>query len=62
MLSVALWVLYAALLCIGAMKIIDLLTPGKLEDHVFKDNNVAAAIVYGCVFIGFAIIIASALH
>ncbi len=44
------------------MKLIDALTPGRLQDHVFKDGNVAAAVVYGAAFIGIAIVIASAMH
>ena len=60
--QVALWTFLGCLLLIGAMKFIDWLTPGKLQDHVFKDGNVAAAIVYGAAFIGIAIVIASAMH
>lgn len=61
-LSVVLWTLIAVVLLAGAMRLFDLLTPGKLEDHVFKDENTSAAIVYGCAFIAFAIVIASAMH
>ena len=60
--SVVLWTLFAVVLLAGAMKIFDFLTPGKLEDQVFKDQNTAAAIVYGGAFVAFAIVIASAMH
>jgi uncharacterized membrane protein YjfL (UPF0719 family) len=60
--SVALWTLFAVVLLAGAMKLFDLLTPGKLEEHVFKDQNVAAATVYAGAFVAFAIVIASAMH
>ena len=59
---VALWAFYAVFLAVIALKLFDKLTPGKLEEHVFKDENVAAAIVYAGAFIGFAIVIASAMH
>jgi uncharacterized membrane protein YjfL (UPF0719 family) len=61
-LQVALWTVIGCLFLAGAMKLIDLLTPGKLQDQVFKDENVAAAIVYGAAFVGIAIVIASAMH
>ncbi len=60
--QVALWALYAVALCVLALKLFDLLTPGKLEDNVFKDQNIAAAIVYAGAFVSFAIVIASAMH
>jgi len=61
-LVVAAWALIGSILLIVGVKLIDLLTPGKLEEHVFKDQNVAAAVVYGCALIAIAIIIASAMH
>lgn len=60
--QVVLWTFIGCLLLVAAMKFIDWLTPGKLEDHVFKDGNVAAAVVYGAAFVGIAIVIASAMH
>ena len=62
LLVVVLWTVIGCLLLVAAMKLFDLLTPGKLEEHVFKDGNVAAAIVYGAAFVGLAIIIVGAMH
>jgi uncharacterized membrane protein YjfL (UPF0719 family) len=59
---VALWAFYAVFLSVIAMKLYDWLTPGKFEDQVFKEKNVAAAVVYAGAFVGFAIVIASAMH
>jgi len=61
-LVVVAWALVGAVLLVAGVKLIDLITPGKLEDHVFKDQNIAAAVVYGCALIALAIIIASAMH
>ena len=60
--QVALWAFYAVGLCVVSLKLFDKLTPGKLEDHVFKDQNIAAAVVYAGAFVAFAIVIASAMH
>jgi uncharacterized membrane protein YjfL (UPF0719 family) len=61
-LEVTLWVLFGCVLLVGAMKLFDWLTPGKLQEQVFKEGNVAAATVYGAATVGIAIIITSALH
>ena len=61
-LAVALWALIGSVLLILGVKLIDKLTPGKLEEHVFKDQNIAAAVVYGSALIALAIIISSAMH
>ena len=60
--SVAGWALFGVVLCVVALKLFDLITPGKLHEHVFKDGNTAAAIVYGSALIASGIIIASAMH
>jgi uncharacterized membrane protein YjfL (UPF0719 family) len=62
LLSVCAWTLLACCLLIVSMKLFDLLTPGKLAEHVFKDGNIAAAIVYGSALIALAVVIASAMH
>ncbi len=56
------WAVFGIVLCVVALKVFDRLTPGKLEEHVFKDGNTAAAIVYAAALIASAIIIASAMH
>ena len=60
--AVAFWAVLGVVLCVGALKIFDFLTPGKLDEQVFREGNVAAAIVYGAAFLGCAVIIASAMH
>ncbi|MCS6242992.1 MAG: DUF350 domain-containing protein [Opitutus sp.] len=60
--SVAGWAIFGVFLSVIALKIFDLITPGKLEVLVFKDGNTAAAIVYGAALITCGIIIASAMH
>ncbi len=60
--SIAGWALFGVVLCVLALKCFDLITPGKLEEHVFKDGNTAAAIVYAGALIASGIIIASAMH
>jgi len=59
---VTLWVLFGCLLLVGGLKLVDWLTPGKLEQQVFIEKNLAAAVVYGGAFVAIAIIIASAMH
>ena len=56
------WVLFGCILLVGAMKIFDLLTPGKLEQLVFAEKNVAAAVVYSGALLAIAVVIASAMH
>ena len=58
----AVWTLFGCILLVLAMKLFDALTPGRLQEQVFKSGNIAAAIVYGAAFVGMAIIIASAIH
>ena len=60
--SVSGWAFFGVVLCVAALKLFDLITPGKLEVQVFKDGNTAAAIVYGAALLASAIIIASAMH
>jgi uncharacterized membrane protein YjfL (UPF0719 family) len=60
--AVAGWAIFGVLLSVLALKLFDLLTPGKLEVLVFKEGNTAAAIVYGAALITCGIIIASAMH
>ena len=60
--AVAGWAIFGVVLSVFTLKIFDLITPGKLEVHVFKDGNTAAAIVYGAALITCGIIIASAMH
>lgn len=60
--SVTGWALFGVVLCVVALKLFDLITPGKLQEQVFKDGNTAAAIVYGSALLASAIIIASAMH
>ena len=61
-LQVTAWTVLAAALLVGALKVFDLLTPGKLHDQVFTERNVAAAVVYGAALIAFAIVISAAMH
>jgi uncharacterized membrane protein YjfL (UPF0719 family) len=60
--SVSGWAFFGIVLCVAALKLFDLITPGKLQDQVFKDGNTAAAVVYGAALLASAIIIASAMH
>ena len=60
--SVSGWAFFGVVLCVAALKLFDLITPGKLQDQVFKDGNTAAAVVYGAALLASAIIIASAMH
>ncbi len=60
--SVTGWALFGIVLCVISLKLFDLITPGRLQDQVFKDANTAAAIVYGAALLASAIIIASAMH
>lgn len=60
--SVTGWALFGVLLSVGSLKLYDLLTPGDLHKQVFVDGNQAAATVYGAALIGFALIVASAIH
>jgi len=57
-----LWVIFGVLIAVAALKVFDVLTPGKLADQVFKERSVSAAIVYGAVFLGVCLIVASAIH
>lgn len=59
---VVIWMLIATVLLVGAMKLFDLMTPGKLHEQVFHDKNVAAAVVYGAALIAFAIVISASMH
>ncbi|HVU36446.1 MAG TPA: DUF350 domain-containing protein [Opitutaceae bacterium] len=61
-LLVAGWTLFGCILLVLALKLFDALTPGKLQEQVFRDRNTSAAVVYGAALVGFAIIIASAMH
>jgi uncharacterized membrane protein YjfL (UPF0719 family) len=60
--SVAGWAFFGIVLCVAALRLFDLITPGRLQEQVFKDGNTAAAIVYGAALLASAIIIASAMH
>lgn len=60
--SVIGWALFGVLLSVGSLKLYDKLTPGDLHDQVFKQGNQAAATVYAGALVGFAIIVASAIH
>ena len=59
---VVIWTLIASVLLVLAMKLFDLMTPGKLHEQVFRDKNVAAAIVYGAALVAFAIVICASMH
>lgn len=61
-LSVVFWSILAGALATVLLFLFDLVTPGKLCHQVFKEGNRAAATVYGAVFIGLCIVIASAMH
>jgi putative membrane protein len=60
--SVSGWAFFGVVLCVVALKLFDLITPGKIQNQVFKDGNVAAAVVYAAALLASAIIIASAMH
>ena len=55
---ILLWILIFVLTVI----ILDKLTPWSLQKELIEDENVALAIIIGCVFIAIAIIIASAIN
>jgi uncharacterized membrane protein YjfL (UPF0719 family) len=43
-----------------AYKVVDLITPGKLAEDI-ANNNIALAILTGCIVLGVSIIIAAAI-
>ncbi len=45
-----------------AFWVFDLLTPGRLWDHIAKEKNVALAITAGAMILGLSIIIAASIH
>jgi putative membrane protein len=58
-------IIYAALgmfLLYVGYRIFDRLTPTDLQADIFKDGNVAAAILAGSFIIGLAIVILAAIH
>jgi len=55
---ILLWIFVFVLIVI----ILDKLTPWSLQKELIEDENVALAIIIGCVFIAIAIIIASAIN
>jgi uncharacterized membrane protein YjfL (UPF0719 family) len=42
--------------------VFDRLTPGRLWDEIIHKQNMALAIIVGCVSLGICLIIASAIH
>jgi putative membrane protein len=58
-------IIYAVLgmfLLFVGYRIFDRLTPTDLQTDIFKDGNVAAAILVGSFIIGLAIVILAAIH
>jgi uncharacterized membrane protein YjfL (UPF0719 family) len=49
-------------LLFAGYRIFDWLTPRNLQDEVFKEGNVAVAILTGSFIIGLAIVILGAIH
>lgn len=49
-------------LAIVGFKVLDLLTPGKLDEEILQKQNVAAAILAGAFVLGICIIVAAAVH
>lgn len=61
----ALSLVYAAVgiaLLLVAYRLFDLFTPTKIDNAIFGEKNVAAAVVAGTYMLGVAIIIAAALQ
>lgn len=57
--------IYAAigiLMLLAAYKLFDLFTPTKMDDAIFRERNVAAAIAVGAYMVGVAVVIAAALQ
>jgi len=49
-------------LLFAGYRIFDWLTPRNLQDEIFKEGNVAVAIMTGAFIIGLAIVILGAIH
>jgi uncharacterized membrane protein YjfL (UPF0719 family) len=54
-------ILGMVLLYVG-YRVFDALTPTDLQEKIFKDGNVAAAVLAGSFIIGLAIVILGAIH
>jgi uncharacterized membrane protein YjfL (UPF0719 family) len=49
-------------LAIIGFKILDMLTPGKLDEEILQKQNIAAAVLAGAFVLGICIIVAAAIH
>ena len=61
LLASALFGLLGILLAILGFKLLDWVTPGKLQDEILQKGNIAASIVVGAFLIGLCIILAAAI-
>ena len=58
-------IIFAAIgivLAIVAFKLLDLFTPGKLNEEILQKQNIAAAILAAAFILGICIIVAAAVH
>jgi putative membrane protein len=60
--STIIYAVVGIIVFVAGFVILDLLTPGKLWEHIEQKQNVAVANFAGAVAIGLAIIVAAAIH
>lgn len=61
LLGMVVFALAGIVLAIIGYKLFDYCTPGDLHGEIFKNRNVAAAIIGGSVIIGVSIVVAAAI-
>ena len=62
LLAALLWAVLGIAILIGALFVVDRLTPGTMWKELIEEHNTAVAIVMGSIAIALGIIIAAAVH
>lgn len=62
LLGVLIYASVGIILAIIGFKLLDFLTPGKLDEEILQKQNMAAAILAGAFILGICIIVAAAIH
>lgn len=62
LLAAVLWAVLGIAILIGALFVVDRLTPGTMWKELIEEHNTAVAIVMGSIAIALGIIIAAAVH
>ena len=62
LLAAVLWAVLGIAILIGALFVVDRLTPGTMCKELIEEHNTAVAIVMGSIAIALGIIIAAAVH